>query len=138
VILAITGGRRDPITRRVLSALPVPILLAFARLIDQLSPSIVCHGDALGTDRIIDTWLHANRPNIIVRRFRVNTTIDGEWPNAGNRRNRRMLVDSRAGGLIAFPGGSGTADCTSQAMVMGLRVWEWQQQAGDFVEITIS
>lgn len=94
----------------------------------------MCHGDALGTDRIIDTWLHANRPNIIVRRYRVNTAIDGDWPDAGNHRNRRMLVDSCAEGLVAFPGGSGTADCTSQALAMGLHVWEWH--VGDFVLVS--
>lgn len=43
---------------------------------------------------------------------------------AGPLRNQRMLDDGKPDGVVAFPGGSGTADMITRARRVGLTVWE--------------
>lgn len=52
------------------------------------------------------------------------------WPadwsggdSGGPKRNTRMLEQGKPHAVVAFPGGTGTADMTRQAMEAGLPVW---------------
>lgn len=143
MILAITGGRYHPQTGEVLIPPPVQVFALFF-LIQALGVSVIVNGRAKGTDQYISQRVREtfngsspDRPYVRVDDYPVLTSIDGPWPRAGHNRNRRMLEDSRADALSAFPGGGGTADCVSIGMAMGLLAFEWQGDdgggAGDFI-----
>ena len=79
--------------------------------------------------------------NVRPRRFCVDSKIDGPWPGAGPRRNRRM-VEFLAGStervyLVAFQGGRGTADCVRQATARGIRA-VFPRWAGSELELNRS
>jgi hypothetical protein len=159
--IAITGGRRDE-----RGAVLIPSLhqlcsfweLAYTRL-GMVS---LRHGGAIGTDRTVaeyvinknqgfDTisltppipiWVlkrAANNPRVIpVISSPVDVRIDGPWPYAGHHRNMRMLeAHPPAEVLIAFPGGTGTANCVETGIRMGIQVWQWKgdREKGEFREI---
>lgn len=95
--------------------------------------SEIIEGGARGADALAGEWADAHR----VLRTTERVTKE-EWrlygSAAGPLRNGRMLkLMPRA--VIAFPGGSGTADCIRQARQRGIRVWEpaveRSQAAGD-------
>jgi predicted Rossmann-fold nucleotide-binding protein len=44
---------------------------------------------------------------------------------AGPVRNKRMLTEGKPNLVVAFPGGSGTANMVAQARAAGLRVFIW-------------
>ena len=89
--------------------------------------------------------LHAKRPiaAIIQGTSRGADTLAAEWGwergitvcsfpadwdqygrRAGTIRNQRMLDEGKPDGVVAFPGGVGTADMTRRARAAGLTVWE--------------
>jgi hypothetical protein len=131
---AVTGGRYDPITHapNKLSPRQQTELLI---LLDRRGISRLAHGAAVGYDTSTADAVKEHRPKIMLLPCPVEPK-DGPWPAAGHRRNRRMLESSQAQILIALPGGSGTAHCLSEALVMGLEVWEWtgERDRGSFVE----
>lgn len=53
---------------------------------------------------------------------------NAEWKEhgraAGPIRNQRMLDEGEPDGVVAFPGGTGTADMIERARRAGLAVWE--------------
>lgn len=134
MILAITGGRYIPNTRRVLHPTFYQ-LESFLALLDRLSATHLLHGAAIGTDQDVAAYIARYAASIVIVPFPVDTSIDGPWPRAGNHRNRRMLIDGRAHTLTAFPGGSGTRNCVSEALAMGLVVWEWSEDKRTFVRV---
>lgn len=69
--------------------------------------------------------------------YPVDIRVDGPFPLAGHKRNARMLRDSKAGVLIAFPGQGGTANCVETGLRMGIGVWQWDgdRERGEFKEI---
>jgi len=122
--LAITGGR--PKSRKALGLDPFPSrpeLVAFHELWVALDADVLIHGDADGTDRYVADRAEAR--GIAVDSYPATEELDGPWPGAGPRRNRRMLVQGGAQGLAAFPGGRGTADAIRAAGEMSLPVWKW-------------
>jgi hypothetical protein len=132
VIAAVTGGRYDDARRpRTLTQHQIDRLLG---LVDRLRITKLVHGDAIGYDQHVAHVIKSLRPRIEVNAYRIRHELDGEFPQAGHRRNRRMLRDSKAEVLISLPGSGGTANCTSEALVMGLSVWGWEGTdfAGDF------
>ncbi len=84
------------------------------------------HGNADGADKLAAYYakLHGWK----VRAVPVDTTLDGPWPAAGNRRNERMLdLAIAAGGVeevAAFPGkrSKGTWNCVRSAWARGIRI----------------
>lgn len=82
-------------------------------------------GGAPGVDRFARRWA-ADRgvPNDPCP---VDPALDGPWPAAGPRRNRRMLREKRPDRCLAFianPPTSGTADMVRQARRAGIPVRE--------------
>lgn len=128
---AVTGGRYEPSARtpNKLTNRQQSELLA---LLDRRGVSRLAHGAAIGYDRSIALCVTEDRPEIEVTAYPPDEALDGPLsiPSSLHRRNRRMLKTSRAQILIALPGGGGTAHCVSEALVMGLEVWEWGGDAG--------
>ena len=80
--------------------------------------AVVIHGKAAGADTLAGEWADAN--GIEVWAFPANWERDGR--GAGPIRNQAMLDASKPGGVVAFPGGSGTADMVRRAEAAGVKV----------------
>ncbi len=78
----------------------------------------IIHGDSRGADRMSGEWGKAR--HIPVKPYPANWTKYG--PSAGPIRNRAMFVVSQPHLVVAFPGGSGTADMISVATQGNCRV----------------
>lgn len=78
----------------------------------------VATGAAPGADTLADTW--ARSRGIRVQRYYAMWKTEG--PAAGPIRNKRMLDEERPDLVIAFRGGSGTANMIEQAERAGVRV----------------
>lgn len=125
MVLAITGSRRRTPGEAE--------MVAFGRLWRQLGPVRLIHGACRGTDEFVAA--RAKARGIDVRDYPVRHEIDGPWPAAGPRRNRRMLVTGRAKALAAFPGEKGTRSCIGIALDMGLPVYGYKGPAEGFVRL---
>lgn len=92
---------------------------AFAAL-DEIGPGLLIEGGARGADRLAAEWAKARG----VHALRVEALWGSYGKAAGSRRNAVMIeVCRRLGGsVVAFPGGSGTADCVRRAAAAGLDV----------------
>lgn len=105
------GGRDFSDAARLAYALEI---LHMHRTIAEL-----IHGAAPGADMLADEWGRW-------RGIKV-TPVEAEWDRlkkaAGPIRNQRML-DMKPDGVVAFPGGSGTADMVRRARKAGVPVWE--------------
>lgn len=77
-------------------------------------------GGASGADSIARDWA-VSRPEI--RRFVSRADWDRYGPAAGPIRNKRMLL-WKPDLVVAFPGGTGTADMVSRARRAGVEVIE--------------
>ncbi len=75
-----------------------------------------------GADRLAYYWRIRNK--IAGERFPVDKQLDGEWPEAGKRRNIRMYNKAQPKLVISFPGGNGTKHMVSYARRMGCEVIE--------------
>lgn len=95
------------------------INFALDRLHKALRITTLIHGCARGADRIAGEW--ARNSGVQVEEFRANWASDGRA--AGSIRNQRMLDEGRPDGVVAFPGGKGTADMVTRAQRVGMRVW---------------
>lgn len=78
----------------------------------------IVHGCAPGADTLADEWAAAN----CVRVDQFPAAWKTLGPAAGPIRNQQM-VDAGADGVIAFPGGRGTADCVRRAEGAGIAAW---------------
>lgn len=84
---------------------------------------ILIHGDCpTGADHYADVWARAQGHK--VESYKVRHDLDGGWPGAGPRRNKRMYVSSQPHFVIAFPGGKGTAGMVRIARQGGTMVLE--------------
>ncbi len=115
-VVLVTGGRdfmdRDLVFAtldRVLEAGPIDLLV---------------HGACPkgGADLLAHNWAYER--GITVQSFPVDHKLDGPWPAAGPRRNRRMILMSMPTGAVAFPGGKGTDDCVDALTQMGVKVFD--------------
>lgn len=81
-------------------------------------PSKIVHGGAAGADMLAMLW--AERQGIPV------AVENADWEryglSAGPRRNQRMLDTHKPDLVIAFPGGSGTADMVRRSMAANVAV----------------
>ena len=82
---------------------------------------LVIHGGCSGADELAGEWAKANMvPEA------TYPVLPEEWKafgrSAGPMRNTRMLRDAKPDGVVAFPGGRGTADMVRQAEAAGVKV----------------
>lgn len=97
--------------------------------------ALLIEGGATGADRLarewaIDrgvayqtfeaAWKDLSVPGVAVRRGRYGPYNAA----AGHQRNGRMLTEGQATAVVAFPGGSGTADMVAQALAADVPVWQ--------------
>jgi len=131
-VIAITGGRYAEDGKPLIPS--DHQLTCFFALYQGLGCPIIVHGAAIGTDRAVARALvdrfHPFVPPIA---YPYDSRIGIDL--SPHHRNRRMLRDSKAAALVAFPGGGGTANCVSEALAMGLDLWEWRgdRETGHFV-----
>ncbi len=110
--LIVCGGRDYSDSRAVYRALD--------RLRALGKVSAIIHGGAQGADSIAGRW--AENEGIPVDVFVADWERDGRA--AGPKRNQRMIDEGRPDGVVAFPGGRGTADMIARAKNAGLKVWQ--------------
>lgn len=79
---------------------------------------LIIHGGAKGADTLADQW--AKRYGIPV--VRMDALWDFHGKQAGSLRNQAMLDMLHPDGVLAFPGGNGTADMIRRAEKAGLPV----------------
>lgn len=82
--------------------------------------SCLIHGAYRGADTLADTW--AKSRGVPVLPFPADWQTYGN--SAGPLRNARMLAEGKPTLVIAFPGGSGTADMCKQARRQNVPVLE--------------
>lgn len=92
---------------------------ALSRLHAKRGITAIIHGDAKGADALARQWAEAN--GIPHLPFPANWNIG---KRAGPIRNQRMLDEGKPDGVVAFPGGAGTADMVRRAKLTGLTVWQ--------------
>ena len=87
--------------------------------VHETSPiSAIINGGALGADSLCRVW---------ARMYGVKcVTVRADWEThgraAGPIRNQRMLTEFMPDLVVAFPGGTGTADMISRAKAAGVPV----------------
>jgi hypothetical protein len=78
----------------------------------------VIHGAARGADKLSAEWAQDRR--VQAEPYPADWHNDGKA--AGPKRNQRMLDMAAPDGVVAFPGGRGTADMVSRAQRAGVPV----------------
>lgn len=111
-VILVTGGRkfndRAYVERKLEECLPF--------FDDEF---VIVQGDATGVDWHAKNWAISNGHPVIS----MNAAWDFYGNNAGNIRNGWMLKFTQADLLLAFPGGTGTADMCKQAKKAGVLVY---------------
>ena len=112
--IVVTGGRTYSDAARVAEVL--------GTVLARAGSMVVRHGDATGADRLAKDWCEAN--GVPDDPFPITMQ---EWRTYGKAsgpiRNARMLAEPPKPDLVvAFPGGTGTADCVAQARALGIPV----------------
>lgn len=82
--------------------------------------TLLIEGGALGADRLSRAWAISRKVPYV--------TEEAEWAKygraiAGKLRNGVMLAKHKPDVVVAFPGGSGTADMIAKAEAAGVPVW---------------
>ena len=81
--------------------------------------TLLIHGDCpTGADKLADDWADSRN----VDRHPEPADWDQYGRRAGPIRNTKMLTLNPEG-VVAFPGGDGTADMVKKALNAGLKVW---------------
>lgn len=114
-LIVVCGGRDFDDRAVVYSALD--------RLHAKQPITVLAEGGARGADALANQW--ATERGVKVETFGAPWLEFGK--RAGHERNARMVVWAKehgARGLVAFPGGRGTADAVRQARARGIVVWE--------------
>ena len=81
--------------------------------------ALLVEGGARGADRLARQW--AIDSGVPFRTFEADWVRHGKA--AGSKRNGVMLSVSRPDIVVAFPGGTGTADMVRRALRAGVHVW---------------
>lgn len=94
------------------------VFAALDHLHKKRSIDILIHGDAPGADTLAGEWAES--------RCIFSIACPADWKAhgkaAGPIRNTAMLTFNPVG-VVAFPGGTGTADMVRQAKSKGVNVW---------------
>ncbi len=96
------------------------VFAALDRLARERGVALLIHGAARGADTLAGDW--AASRGVFTHAFPADWQRDGRA--AGPIRNQRMLVEGKPDGVVAFPGGIGTADMIRRATAAGIKVWE--------------
>lgn len=125
----IVCGAREYDNRRM-------VFLILDRIHKKRGINLILEGGATGVDRLAREWAQArgvlfktfeakwddvDAPGAVVRRRRDVKRYNAA---AGPARNAEMLSWPYLSGVVAFPGGKGTADMVRQARKAGVAVWE--------------
>lgn len=94
--------------------------LCLSRVHQKKPITLIIHGGASGADKLAGRWAHRHG----VRAVEVPADWASHGKAAGPMRNQLMLDVHRPDGVVAFPGGRGTADMISRAKKAGLKVWQ--------------
>jgi hypothetical protein len=81
-------------------------------------PKKVVHGGARGADTLAAAWFGSR--GIPTKSYPADWAMYGL--SAGPVRNSQMLLDMKVSLVVAFPGGSGTADMVAKARAAGVEV----------------
>ena len=90
------------------------------RTLDSLGITVLIEGGANGADALASAWAFRNR--VPWARYKADWTLYGNA--AGPVRNQQMLTEGKPDVVVAFPGGSGTADMVRRARLAGVHVLE--------------
>jgi len=112
VILLVCGGR-DYFDR-------AKAFMALDRAHAAKPITAVIQGGARGADALGKEW--AQTRGIPQVEFAANWKKLGR--RAGPMRNTAMLQEGKPEGVLALPGGTGTADMIAQAKAAGVKVWQ--------------
>lgn len=110
----ICGGRNEPvqpIVEWLTNNLEQCLKDKFGTVFFNPVVDVVIHGGAKGADTAAGIWAEANYIPLEV--YRANWDLFGKA--AGHIRNARMLKTGMPDVIVAFPGGSGTANMIKQA-----------------------
>lgn len=112
MVVLVTGGRDYSDAAMVAEVL--------GHVLARAGSMQLLHGGATGADALAAEWAVAHRVDAVA--FPV---LVSEWnrlgKSAGPIRNARMIAE-RPDVVVAFPGGTGTADCVAQARAAGIPV----------------
>jgi len=92
--------------------------LWLCKVLDELNPAFVIHGEAKGADQ--GAWIWAWVRDVPYRGYPADWGRYGY--NAGPKRNLQMLLDGKPDLVVAFPGGHGTANMVKIAREAGVPV----------------
>lgn len=82
---------------------------------------VIIHGGAKGADSLAAEYAsQSKKPCHLICEM---ADWDTHGKAAGPIRNRAMLDKHKPEGVVAFPGGTGTADMVAQAEAAGINVW---------------
>lgn len=110
--IAVCGGR-DYADREVVAR-------ALSRVLAR-GPFVLVHGAARGADALAETWGMAHEVRGVVLEPHP-AWWDMHGKRAGPIRNEEMATSGLTG-LVAFPGGRGTADMVRRCEAAGVPVW---------------
>jgi hypothetical protein len=79
---------------------------------------MVIHGDAKGADRMAGDWARER----LMHEVKVPALWDA-WPKKGGPIRNAAMLHLKPQGVVAFPGGSGTADMVAKAEAAGIPVF---------------
>jgi hypothetical protein len=79
----------------------------------------IIEGGARGADTFARQW--AKSRGCQVETYPADWTAQGK--SAGFKRNQQMLDEAKPDGVIAFPGGPGTADMIERTRKAGIKLW---------------
>ena len=111
----VTGGRKYLDKVKVFSSLD--------KLHKENPITLLIHGAAKGADSLANCW--AEDRKVPIKRYHARWNQYG--PSAGAIRNSEMLKEMPHI-VLAFPGGTGTADCVRQAEHLNLLVLEVEDE----------
>lgn len=112
--IAVTGGRNLSDQKLVADTL--------SKVYDETPFTILVHGGAKGADHLSARWALDSRCEVSAIMFRAEWKAHGR--GAGPKRNETMLAVTEPFLLVAFKGGTGTADCVRRAREKNIRVLE--------------
>lgn len=95
--------------------------LSLADLDSAMDIDCIIQGEASGADKIAKHWAKYN--GIPTADFPALWRMKGKYnPKAGPERNQRMLDEGKPDLVVAFPGGTGTANMVELAQAAGVEV----------------
>jgi len=116
MILLVCGGRDYKDAEQAFRALD--------RVLEHRQVALVVSGGANGADSLAKEW--AMRRGICFCEYPANWTFYGK--SAGHLRNSAMIRHLPVDGVLAFPGGRGTANMVQQAKERGIQVLELKEK----------